>query len=111
MITLKNRFLVAHFSPQTGGLTYLATPGDSKSVVRGSWCAYWEKNSDTWYGDATTNAKAKPIEVVSVDSSERHFGSVVRSPHIEVTQRFELDPSSPFLRVKASIRGIGTGSE
>ena len=111
MITLKNKFLVAHFSPQTGGLIHLSTPDDSKSLVRASYGAYWEKHSDTWYGDATTKKDAKPFEVVSVDSSENHFQSVVRSPHVELTQRYELDPASPLLRLKTTLRGIGKDGE
>src|SRR5436190_8087193 len=99
MITLKNRYLVAHFSPETGGMIHLSTAGESANVVRSTYCSYHERGSEKWYGDQGIRKEATPFEVVKVNATDGAFESIVRSPHIEVTQRFELSATSPLLRV------------
>src|SRR5262245_29078378 len=99
MITLKNRYLIASFSPDTGGLTHLSAVADSSNLIRGSWCGYYERKSETWYGLPDFRKEAKPFEVVRFEPSERSIESVVRSPHVEVTQRFELDPGNSLLKI------------
>jgi len=37
--------------------------------------------------------------------------STVRTPHVEVTRRFELDPSRPFLKVSYTVSGRGEAAD
>ena len=107
-LVLANEHLGALACRETGSLLALGEP-DGPPLVTGCFCHYV-------VGAATvTEDPAEPdaarFEVVSVDWSGQAVESVIRSPAVEVTRRFELENGDPLLRVSYRVRGTGALTE
>ena len=105
-IVLKNRWLVARFDRGDGKLTHLSAAGRGAGLATGASLRYFDQDAKRWWSD-DAGVEGGHFGTVLVEETGAAVISVRRSAHLEVTQRYELPPGSPLLRVSVRVRGLG----
>lgn len=96
--TLRNDKLVARFDPKTGMLAHLSSDPRGDSIIAPLYCRY--RLDGEWFEDKKLYKPRK------VEMGDDFVQTTLRSPHVEVTFRYELAPDAATLTVDCTVRGF-----